>query len=128
MENLNDRQRRFAELLVSGIGKAEAYQQAGYKARGHAAESSACNLLRKAEVKAYRASLQKEAKSKSVLSVTERLEMLTRIAERTEIESPGDSMKATDQISKMDGAYSAAKVEIDTSDELGDLLRRLPSA
>lgn len=50
---VNDRQRRFAEILVSGTPGSRAYIEAGYDAKGNAAEVNAHKLLRNAKVAAF---------------------------------------------------------------------------
>jgi phage terminase small subunit len=44
-------QQRFVEEYLVDLNASAAYQRAGYKARGHAAETNAARLLRNAEVK-----------------------------------------------------------------------------
>lgn len=47
---LNSRQQRFVELVVSGVPNSRAYEQSGYTSRGNAAEVGASKLVRNAKV------------------------------------------------------------------------------
>ena len=45
LEELNDRQRRFVELVVLGRAAGRDYEEAGYDARGEVADQAASRLL-----------------------------------------------------------------------------------
>lgn len=80
---LNDRQRRFCELLVQGSSATQAYTGAGFSENG--AAQSAERLLRNAEVRAYVAELRSKATAEVTLTLAEhlrRLDELARAAER----------------------------------------------
>ena len=55
-KGLPPKQQRFVEEYAKDLNATQAYQRAGYAATGHAAESNAARLLRKAEVAAAVAS------------------------------------------------------------------------
>lgn len=61
VEELNDRQRRFCELVVQGLPAGRAYESAGYTATGAAADVGASKTLAKPRVAAYLKSLRGEA-------------------------------------------------------------------
>lgn len=64
---LSVRQQRFVDLVLSGIPAGRAYEQAGYKARGNAAETCAARLLRNAQVAAaVAARLETQAQSTDI--------------------------------------------------------------
>lgn len=50
---LNPRQKAFADLVIVGTPAGRAWEQAGYHARGNAAEVQACRALKNPKVKAY---------------------------------------------------------------------------
>jgi phage terminase small subunit len=88
---LNDRQRRFCELLVSGLAAGRAYEQAGYQTSSAAsADQCASRMLRNVkEVKEHVAKLRRELMAKTALSQEEvagllSLAILTPISEITE--------------------------------------------
>lgn len=79
MRPLNDRQRRFVELLVSGMAAGRAYEAAGYDAKGRQADAAASRLLTNASIKAEVKSMRGEAKRSAKISRDEAIEMLTDI-------------------------------------------------
>lgn len=50
---LNPRQKSFADRVIVGTPAGRAWEQAGYHARGNAAEVEACKALKKPKIKAY---------------------------------------------------------------------------
>ena len=81
---------------------------------GDAADMAASRLIRNDKVKEYIAKMNEKADKSTILSITERKEMLSRIAARTEGESPQDAIRAMAELSKMDGAYEPKKHETQT--------------
>jgi phage terminase small subunit len=59
-KELTPKQRKFAEEYCIDLNATAAYIHAGYKARGHAAESNASRLLSNAEIQKAIAKKQKE--------------------------------------------------------------------
>ncbi|MFP5110228.1 terminase small subunit [Neobacillus sp. C211] len=53
MNNLNIKQKKFADYYIETGNAAESYKRAGYEAEGNAAEVNASRLLRNAKVLAY---------------------------------------------------------------------------
>lgn len=82
----NMRHERFAQGLAAGKSAKQAYIDAGYKARGNSAESSAHHLSRKPKVEARVEELNRAAETDAILTRREVLETLTAIVrqERTE--------------------------------------------
>lgn len=111
---VNQRQKKFADLYLQGLSGAEAYEKAGYDCVGDTASKAASRLLNNVEVKNYIAKMNEKADKSTILSITERKEMLSRIAARTEGESPQDAIRAMAELSKMDGAYEPKKHETQT--------------
>ncbi len=58
---LNAKMLKFAQLHVDGLSNGPAYEQAGYKARGNAAEVNGCRLLKHPDVAAEVERLKQEA-------------------------------------------------------------------
>ena len=108
---MNPRQKKFCELYLSGMAAGQAYEKAGYNSTGDAAYSCGHKLLRIAEIQEYIATMNKKAETPLIMSITQRKEMLTRIAARTEGESPQDAIRASAELSKMDGAYTPERHE-----------------
>jgi phage terminase small subunit len=79
---LNARQLRFALGVLEGKDATNAYIGAGYKARGHAAESSASKLLRKPEVQAFLAERRAQVTQQTTLSVAWVLQKLEENVDR----------------------------------------------
>lgn len=78
----NQRHELFAQAVAKGASATAAYREAGYEASGHAAESNASRLLRKAEVAGRVAELQGRAAEKAVLTRQWVLERLVENANR----------------------------------------------
>lgn len=81
---MRERQQKFVELLLADpeMNATQAYIDAGYKCRGHAAESAASRLLRNVEVKSVlEASKEKRAK-KAEINAEWVLKMLVRNVKR----------------------------------------------
>ena len=110
---LSPKQRKFCDLFLDGMPAGRAYEFAGYKARGDDADCCAAKLQGNAKVKDYITSMNEKTESSTVMSVLERKEMLTRIAKRTEDECPQDAIRASAELSKMDGGYEPEKHEIE---------------
>ena len=111
---LNQRQKRFADLYLQGMSATESYKQAGYTSSGESARRLASKLLTNIDIKKYIQSMNKKADKSTIMSITERKEMLTRIANRTEGESPQDAIREMAELSKMDGAYEPEKQQVNT--------------
>jgi len=108
---MNTRQKKFAKLYLQGMAAGRAYEKAGYESRGDTADQSASQLLRNPKVATYIQTMNKKAETPLIMSITQRKEMLTRIAQRTEGESPQDAIRASAELSKMDGAYTPERHE-----------------
>jgi len=102
---MNPRQKKFVKLWMSGVPAGRAYEQAGYDTRGDVADVSASQLLRNPKVKEYIDKMNEKTDKATILSIAERKELLTRIALANEGERPSDAIRASAELSKMDGAY-----------------------
>jgi phage terminase small subunit len=112
---MNPKQRKFCKLYLQGIPAGRAYEQAGYEQRGGNADMAASRMLASNDkVKKYIKSMNEKTDKRTILSITERKELLTRIALRQEGESPSDAIRASAELSKMDGAYEPQKQEVNT--------------
>jgi phage terminase small subunit len=78
---LNARQLKFARLVAGGMPASQAYRKAGYKTMTpHSAESSACKLLRNAEVAAIVSAATAKAAAEVEMTAAEVIRGLSRIA------------------------------------------------
>ena len=103
---MNQRQKKFADLYLQGLSGAEAYEKAGYDCVGDTASKAASRLLNNVEGKNYIAKMNEKADKSTILSITERKEMLSRIMDKAEdTERLQDAIRASAELSKMDGAY-----------------------
>jgi len=73
---LNDRWRRFCELVVMGRPAGRAYEEAGFRARGNAAETEAAQGLRKPQVASYIETLRNKAIAASDMTRDELVKFL----------------------------------------------------
>ena len=116
---MNQRQKKFADLYMQGMSATESYIKAGYNSSGESARRLASLLLTKIDIKNYINTMNEKADKSTILSITERKELLTRIALRQEGESPSDAIRASAELSKMDGAYEPEKQEVDLNIIIG---------
>jgi len=117
---MSPKQRKFCKLYLQGIPAGRAYEQAGYGSSGDYADQAASRMLSSnIKVKNYIQSMNENTDKSTILSITERKELLTRIALRQEGESPSDAIRASAELSKMDGAYEPQKQEVNTRIVIG---------
>ena len=102
---MNPRQKKFVKLWLSGVPAGRAYEQAGYDSRGAEADANASRLIRNDKVAKYIKTMNEKTEKATILSIAERKELLTRIALANEGERPSDAIRASAELSKMDGAY-----------------------
>lgn len=91
-DNLNIRQERFCLSLAEGLPQSRAYVDAGYAARGNAAEASASQLLRNPKVVRRLAELQAKAARRSEITVDDliaELDDMLKLARATKNPSAG---------------------------------------
>lgn len=118
---MNPKQQKFAELVASGLPASRAYEQAGYIATGHAAESSASKLLKSPEVEEYLAGLQDDAAKESKLTRDAAAGMLVDILRSKPSEANMDNPLCELRMSKM-GPYAAFPSKAACMERLARLL------
>lgn len=116
---MNSRQKKFADLYLQGMSGSEAYEKAGYESTGDTASAAATRLLKSVKIKNYIKTMNEKADTSTILSIRERKELLTRIALRQEGESPSDAIRASAELSKMDGAYEPQKTDVELNIIIG---------
>jgi len=102
---MNQRQKKFVKLWLGGMPAGRAYEKAGYESTGDIADQCASQLLRNPKVAKYIKTMNEKTDKATILSIGERKELLTRIALANEGERPSDAIRASAELSKMDGAY-----------------------
>jgi len=84
MKKLSEQKKRFMDNLLNGMGKQEAYEKAGYKARGRAAASCATKVLKIAEFAAIykqrREEIREKASEKAQITTERLMEEEARLA------------------------------------------------
>lgn len=151
MEKLNPRQRKFAELVATGIPAGRAYEQAGYDSRGTDADANAARLIANDKVSRFVQSLRWEAETESkkatILTIQQKREFLARVVQTPigtvdedsdlcqafklgestrEIKMP-DKLRAIELDSRLAGEFRDS-VKIDASDEIVSLLKSIRGA
>ena len=113
---MNPRQLKFAKLYLSGIPAGRAYEQAGYNTTtGGSADVCGFKLLRNTKVGDYITTMSKKTEAKTIKTILERKEMLSRIMDKAEGgENYQDAIRASSELSKMDGGYEPERQEIST--------------
>ena len=136
---LTAKQEKFVRNLIEGMTQREAYKKS-YNASNMAdktIDEKACLLFADEKVRARFKELQDELAKASIMSVTERLQFLSRVVKEEEketimlwkgdgetIERPADlntKIKAIDTMNKMTGEYTT-KIEGSVNVKLEDLL------
>lgn len=122
-ENLNPRQKKFAEYYAQSGNAADSARKAGYSAKY--INSNVQKLLQNTAISEYIKELSEKAKDERILSARDRQVMLSDIARNTGNE-PSDRIKAVDTLNKMTGEYTV-KVDttVKTSQKLADVLSQL---
>lgn len=122
-ENLNPRQKKFAEYYAQSGNAADSAVKAGYSKKY--ANTNATKLLQNTTISEYIKELSEKAKDERILSAKDRQIMLSDIARNTSNEV-SDRIKAVDTLNKMTGEYTV-KVDttVRTSPKLADVLAQL---
>jgi len=110
---MNDRQRKFAELVVQGRPASRAYQEAGYSATGNSAEALASKMIRNDKVAAYIEELRGEVKAASKFTREAKLEGIYEIYQRNKLDDPRVALAAIAEENKMTGDHAAEKIEVE---------------
>lgn len=118
-DDLNDKQREFARLMVQGMSKADAYRKAFKKndLSAAAATKAGQRLSKNGAICAYMDSLRVKADAKAVLTREQRMEMLSRSAQ--ECQEAGDMkymVACLAELNRMDGAYKAVEQKVEVVD------------
>lgn len=79
-KKLTDLQRKFVNNLLSGMSQVDAYEKAGYKARGAAARTNASRLLANVSIKQALTKGRQKAANKAEISQTRILREEARLA------------------------------------------------
>jgi len=111
---MNSQHRKFCEGIVAGKSNQQAYMDAGYESTGSVASAAATRLLKNVKIQDWINAMMEKTESNTVKTVKERKEMLSRIMDREEGESPSDAIRASAELSKMDGAYEPERQEVNT--------------
>ncbi|WP_342431097.1 terminase small subunit [Neobacillus sp. FSL H8-0543] len=104
MEELNKKQRMFADFYIQTGNATDSYLRAGYKAGGHSAEVNASRLLRNAEVLKYIKERNEQLDVDFIADITETKRFWTELL-RDENADMKDRLKASEYIAKTNGAF-----------------------
>jgi phage terminase small subunit len=106
-------QTKFVKGVAKGLTYGKAYAAAYPKAKASSAAANAGRLMKNDEILSQIDALRERAAAKLVLSVADRLQMLTRMAEANETESPIDATRAVAELNKMTGGYEPERHELE---------------
>lgn len=111
MKNLTDKQRLTIQHVAAGMPYGEAGIQAGYSSRS--AAQTVHRMIQKPPAQAYLEDLRQKSETSSVLSISERKEILSSIATMTTDDAtPSEAIRAIAELNKMDGAYVPEKLDV----------------
>jgi phage terminase small subunit len=96
----------FADLVIQGTPAGRAYEQAGYRARGNAAEVNGSRLLKNAQVQAYMSKMREKVANRTALTLAKTHDLLERIALKNIDTDPRVTIQALDQANRLRGDYS----------------------
>jgi hypothetical protein len=143
---INDRMRRFCELVVSGHKAGRAYEMAGYANRGALADVEACKLLRKPKVAEYLNLLREQASAKAEFTRDDLVGFLVQeiktpadqvlpgnpLLQRMKVDEAGGYLiesypksQATKQLAEIMGWNKPQEVKVDVSEKLAEIVRRV---
>jgi hypothetical protein len=124
-KDLNIKQQRFAEFVVSGETATHAYMRAGYKVTEKVARTNAARMLANAHVKAYIAKLRAPDTAKAVLTKDEKREMIAKLVRKKLTVS--DLVKLLAEDSRLAGHYEAERIEVETGPITLDTIKEIAS-
>jgi phage terminase small subunit len=122
MANITAKQKMFADEYIKTGNAKQSYINAGYSARGNAAEANASRLLRNDKVLAYIKRRNQEIDKDTIADMTEVKEFWTNLLRDKETDTK-DRLKASELIAKTNGAFldrieNSGIIKIDIADEL----------
>ena len=122
-DELNARQRKFAEYYAQSGNAAESARKAGYSESY--AEHRTDEMLRNVEISAYIKELSEKLKDERIMTAKDRQVLLSDIARDDENE-PNDRIKAVDTLNKMTGEYTVkVDAKVEQSEKLADVFKQL---
>ena len=122
MASITAKQKMFADEYIKTGNAKQSYINAGYSARGNAAEAAASRLLRNVKVRDYIRQRNKELDRDTIADMQEVKEFWTNILRNKAADSK-DRLKASELIAKTNGAFldrieNSGIIKIDIADEL----------
>ncbi|MEH7308236.1 terminase small subunit [Neobacillus drentensis] len=108
MNQLNIKQKQFADFYIETGNATASYLRAGYEAEGNAAEVNASRLLRNAKVKEYIKERNAQLDVEFIADITETKRFWTEIM-RNDNADLKDRLKASEYIAKTNGAFVEKK-------------------
>jgi len=122
-DELNARQRKFAEYYAQSGNAAESAVKAGYSAKY--ANTNASKLLQNTTIANYIRELSEKLKDERIMTAKDRQVLLSDIARDDENE-PNDRIKAVDTLNKMTGEYTVkVDAKVEQSEKLADVFKQL---
>ena len=122
-DELNARQRKFAEYYAQSGNAAESAVKAGYSAKY--ANTNASKLLQNTTIANYIRELSEKLKDERIMTAKDRQVLLSDIARDDENE-PNDRIKAVDILNKMTGEYTVkVDAKVEQSEKLADVFKQL---
>lgn len=137
----NIRHERFAQLIAQGKPASRAYIEAGYKARGNAAESAAARLFRNVQVQQRLAEIAAEMEQNAIADAEEVQKFLTAVMRgeiteelldrnseiRTLKSLARDRIKAAELLGRAQGVFATASTDAAGElDAIAQALARVP--
>lgn len=116
---MNDRQKKFADLIIMGRPASRAYREAGYSATGNGAEVNGHKLLKNPEIKAYIEAAKERAAEAAEIEREDIVRFYANVIRGRD--ETRDKLTAARDLAKMMGWNEPEKINVQ-SDTLRDLL------
>ena len=116
---MNDRQKKFADLIIMGKPASRAYKEAGYSATGNGAEVNGHKLLKNPEIKAYIETAKERAAEAAEIEREDIVKFYADVIRGGD--ETRDKLTAARDLAKMMGWNEPEKINVQ-SDTLRDLL------
>lgn len=116
---MNDRQKKFADLIIMGRPASCAYKEAGYSATGNGAEVNGHKLLKNPEIKAYIETAKERAAEAAEIEREDIVKFYADVIRGSD--ETRDKLTAARDLAKMMGWNEPEKINVQ-SDTLRDLL------
>lgn len=122
-DDLNSRQRKFAEYYAQSGNTVQSAIKAGYSEKY--ANADACKILENPRVAEYIRQLTEIEQDRRIMTAKDRQALLSDIARNSDNEA-SDRIRAVDTLNKMTGEYTVkVDAKVEQSEKLADVFKQI---